>query len=115
MTTWTVRLGLSLIVVVGFWANRLPAQEVLVVPLVPYEPALQPPPSFPFSPRPRPAPAPSAVHRCMNKHGVGCAADPYYPTCGSCHYEWNFAFGSCRWFFDQPCIPGHGHYRHGPR
>src|SRR6185369_13232099 len=96
MKTWTARLGLSLIVVVGFWTNRLPAQEVLLVPAIPYEPALQPPGDFPFSPRPRPAPSPSAVHRCMNGHGVGCQADPYYPVCGSCRYEFLFAFGSCR-------------------
>jgi hypothetical protein len=46
MGTWTLRLGLSLLVVVAFGVNRLPAQDavppaqqVLVVPAVSYEPA----------------------------------------------------------------------------
>ena len=54
MKTWMLRLGMSLIVVVGFWTNRLPAQEVLLVPEVPYVPAYHPPANFPFTPRPRP-------------------------------------------------------------
>ena len=108
MRTWTVRLGLSLMVVVGFWMSRLPAQEILLVPVVPYEPAHQPPTGFPFALRPQPTPADYLARRLLNSHGMGCANDPYYPTCGNLHYEFRFIFGSCRSFFDQPCVPGQG-------
>ena len=106
MKMWTVRLGLSLMIIVGFWTNPLPAQEILVVPAIPYEPAYQPPGNNPFAPRP---PAPKATHlpvRLLNSHGVACQNDPYYPTCGNVFYELRFAFGSCRSFFDQACVPG---------
>ena len=56
MKTGTLRLGLSLMVVIGCWANRLPAQEILVVPTVEYEPEHHLPQGFPFAPRPQPAP-----------------------------------------------------------
>ena len=54
MKTWTLRLGLSLMVVVGFWTNPLPAQ-VIVVPTVPYEPDHRPYYEMPLVPRQLPA------------------------------------------------------------
>jgi hypothetical protein len=105
MRTWMLRLGLSLMVVVGFWTNPLPAQEILVVPTIPYEPAYQPPMPFPFPPGPRPGPADHHLRRVLNSHGMGCKDDPFYTTCGSLHYELRFIFGSCRSFFSQGCDP----------
>ena len=114
MTTWTVRLGLSLMVVIGFWTNRLPAQEVLLVPYVPYEPALQPPPSYPYHVRPLAA-SDKALHRAFNKHGMCCADDGYYRICAGWRYEAHFVFGSCNWFFGQPCEPSMAHEKHWRR
>jgi hypothetical protein len=106
MKTWTVRLGLSLMVVIGCWANRLPAQEILVVPTVEYEPAHHEPFTFPFAPRPQPAPANHVVCRALNSHGMGCQEDPYTIAASSWRYEMRFIFGSSRWFLAQPCVPG---------
>lgn len=106
MKTWTVRLGLSLMVVVSFWADRLPAQEVLLVPAIPYEPAHHGSPTYPLTPRPLPAPADHHLRRMLNSHGMGCQDDLYSPACNSWHYHMRFAFGSCRSFFDIPCEPG---------
>ena len=105
MTIWTVRLGLSLMIVIGFWTNPLPAQQILLVPAVPYEPAQQPPGYFLFTPRPQPS-ADHGLHRALNKHGVACQADGYYNTCAGWRYEARFIFGSCSSFFNQPCEPG---------
>lgn len=145
MRQWTLRLGLSLMVVVGFWTSQSPAQEpipqpkkapvqvlpppalqplpvygphVFVVPVTPYEPAHHPelPPAF--APR---LPAPLAnghITRTLNNCGIGCGMDPFYSACSNLHYELYFAFGSCRWFFNESCPPyglrhgngyGHGH------
>jgi hypothetical protein len=114
MQTWTLRLGLSLIVVVGYWTHRLPAQEILIVPEIRYEPAHHAPAPFPFAPRPVSAPADHFGQRCLNKHGVGCKDDPYAPACSSLHYELRFMFGSCRSFFEQPCAPARP-FKHTPR
>lgn len=105
MKTSTLRLGLSLMVVVGFWTNPLPAQ-VLVVPTVPYEPAPRPYYDMPLVPRQLPATPNDLVHRSMYNHGVGCGPDGYYNTCPGWRYEAHFIFGSCSWFFGQPCTPG---------
>ena len=99
-----MRLGMSLMLVVGFWTNRLPAQEIFVVPEVFYEPA-RPGPTPLILPRPLPTPADHLARRAVNHCGVGCQDDPYYPTCGSWRYEARFIFGSCRSFFEQPCAP----------
>lgn len=117
MKTWTLRLGLSLMVVVSFWTNRLPAQpaqEILVVPEIRYEPDHHVPAYLPIAPRPRPLPADHPWHHSLNKCGVGCKDDPFYPTCGSLHYELRFMLGSCRTFFEQPCEPGR-YWKHSPR
>jgi hypothetical protein len=112
----TIRLGLSLMVVVGFWTNRLPAQDIFVVPVTPYAPAYHPysPPAF-FSPPP-PPPANHGLKQCLNKYGMHCTVDPFYPVCGNWRYEANFIFGSCRYWMGEGCapIPGHGQ-KHGWR
>ena len=99
-----MRLGLSLMLVVGFWTNRLSAQEVLVVPEVFYEPERHPP-GAPIMPRPRPAPADHLAKRVVNHFGLSCKDDPYSPVCGSWRYEAHFIFGGCHWFFGEPCAP----------
>src|SRR5260370_25635384 len=76
MKTWTLRLGLSLMVGIGCWANRLPAQEILVVPTVEYEPEHHDPYVFPFGPRPQPAPSKHLVCRALSKHGMACQEHP---------------------------------------
>jgi hypothetical protein len=104
MRTWTLRLGMSLMVVVGFWTNGLRAQEILVVPTVPYEPDQHERAYLPLGLRPQPRPADHLARRLLNSHGLGCQDDSY-ATCGSWRYEARFIFGSCRAFFDQSCAP----------
>src|SRR5262245_24664778 len=99
-----MRLGLSLMIVLGFWANRLPAQEMLlVVPTIPYEPAMHPPANYPYLARPQPPRSESTLHRVLNGHGMACGVDWYSMPCGNFHYELNFVFGSCRYFFGDSC------------
>jgi hypothetical protein len=128
MQRWTVRLGLSLMVLVGFWTNRLPAQ-VLVVPHAHYEPAhhvfVVPPAAYEpahhfygtpaFAPRLPAPPAKHGIARMFNQCGVCCGMDPFYSACGNLHYELDFWFGSCRWFFQEACPPGgcNHNYRSG--
>ena len=104
MRTWTQRLGMSLMIVVGFWTNGLRAQEVLVVPEVHYEPESHQPAYLPFSPRPKAPPADHLARRALNCTGVGCQDDAY-AACGSWRFEADFIFGSCRTFFKLPCAP----------
>lgn len=114
MNTWTTRLCMSLTVVIAFWAKPVGAQDVLVVPTVPYEPAHHPAGPMPFAPRPNPALSNRYLQSCFNSHGVGCQVDPYYPLCGNLNYELNFAFGSCRWFWNEPCHPNAPCYQRKP-
>ena len=115
MRQWTIRIGLSLLVVLGFWANDLPAQQqiylpaqpqIFVIPTVPYEPAHQPYGPTPLAARPVPPPSQYPLHRSANNHGLGCGMDPWYSQCGNLHYEARFVFSSCRWFFNETCPPG---------
>jgi len=111
MKTEALRLGLSLMIVIGCWADRLPAQvilpaqEILVVPTVEYEPDHHPPQGFPLAPLPQRAPANSVVCRALNSHGMACQWDPYTIAASNLHYELRFVFGSSRWFLALPCVP----------
>lgn len=113
MRTWTMKLGLSLMVVLSFRAERLPAQEItigpfehiLVVPAAPYEPARVMPMPYVAAPRTPPPPARHAVNYLFNMHGMGCQSNAPWGACGSYHYDMRFIFGSCRDFFGEPCYP----------
>jgi hypothetical protein len=113
MRTWTVRLGLSLMVVVGFWTNRLPAQvqfvvapgqQVLVFPTVPYEPDSHPPSDYPFYVRPKREKAKHLYKRVLNCVGMGCqdSADGW---CGNFWSEYRYIYGSCRDWYSDKCSP----------
>ncbi len=114
MCIWTVRLGLSLMVVVGMWTNRTPAQqtnreaapEVLLMPAAKYEPGHQPNFGMPFVPKTHPQSANHAVRRTLNNHGLGCENDSFFAGCANWRYEARFIFGSCRSFFGESCPPG---------
>src|SRR5213083_877071 len=118
MRTRTIWLGLSLMVALGFWADRLPAQtvmvgpsgeQVFVVPTVPYEPALIPPIPSSLEPPPPPGPARHRLQRLLNQHGLGCESNAPWGACGNIHYDYHFIFGSCRTFFRELCEPNqHG-------
>jgi len=114
MKVWTLRLGLSLMVALGFWADRLPAQtvvtmtngeQILVVPTVPYEPAHHYPNAMPFAPRNMPGPASHHLQHLMNQHGMGCKENTPWGCCGNFHSDFRFIFGSCRSFFGENCDP----------
>lgn len=124
MRTWTVRLGLSLMVVVGLWTNRVPAQESVAPPQfygVPPQPCVMPPPylvvvpTVPFVPDyhpaypplhvpPSPPPSKCAVVRTLNHFGMACHADPWGTT-GNFASEFHWAFSSSRQWFGDPCVP----------
>lgn len=86
------------------YAQTVMPPYVLLVPVVPYEPALHPPYPMPFYPKPLPAPAQHAHRRLFNNQGLGCQANPD-GACGNFHSEMRFIFGSCRSFFLEPCVP----------
>ncbi len=114
--TWATRLGMSLMIVVGMWTTRAPAQQpknyldpsppIMIMPAVPYEPGHQPYMGMPFVPKSYPPPADHALRRVLNSHGMGCDYDPYYAGCVNWRYEFRFMFGSCRSFFNESCPPG---------
>ncbi len=124
MRMWSVRLGLSLTVMVSVWTHGLPAQErigmptpdligvppanwgyqLFVVPTVPYEPDHYDPLPPPFEELPRPGTARHRLMQLMNQHGYGCDGAGGW-GCGSFTYDMHFFFGSCRDFFNQRCEP----------
>ncbi len=103
MRTTTLRVGLSLMVVISLWAGRLAAQEVYVVPTVPFDPDHHAP-SPNLIPRPAPPPAKHLYKQVLNHFGMACQPDPWnYPF--TFHQEMNWMFGSTRTWFNEPCIP----------
>jgi hypothetical protein len=107
----TVRLGLSLLVAMGWWVQRLPAQAP-TAPEAPSPPArLSPAPVLASAPccggeagPDQPGPPKTLLRQALNRHGVGCYTTHNVPGCGSLHSELTFIFGSCRVFFGEPCM-----------
>src|SRR5438067_1286407 len=102
----TVRLGLSLVLALECWAQRLPAQT----PTPPPPPAMVPAEcaSCADSSRGAGPGGPERKHlltRVANKYGVGCNATHDSFGCGSAQAQLTFIFGSCRAFFGEPCEP----------
>ncbi len=104
MRTTTLRLGLSLMVVLSLWTGRLAAQQVYVVPTVPYDPDHHPASPPPLPARPKPEPAKHLYKRVLNHFNLGCQADPWGFT-GNFHSEASWMFGSSRSWFMEPCVP----------
>jgi hypothetical protein len=120
-----VRLGLSLMLAMGWWVQRLPAQAPAApTPAAPTAPALA-------APVYAPAQAPCACaadgmtgqpgqRSRLARIGLGCYTTHNSPGCGSLHSELTFIFGSCRQFFGEPCFarpvqypaPEYGFYGH---
>ena len=106
MRTWTVRLGLSLMVGIGWWTTKLPAQE-------PTAPAPAAPPAVLPVTHAVPLEAEPGhghhrdglLHRAARAHGYGCYATHNTVGCSSLRAELTFMFGSCRAFFGEPCVP----------
>jgi hypothetical protein len=102
MKRCTVRLGLSLMVAMSWWVQRLPAQAPAAPP--PAAPA-QAPCCGARDDNPPPLSAQNGLlHRVLNKHGLGCFTTHNTVGCGSLHSELTFFFGSCRAFFGEPCM-----------
>ena len=113
MIRGSVRLGLSLMVMLSVWTHGLPAQEligvppprawlVFVVPTIPYEPEHLDPLLPPYEPPPAPGTARHRLMQLMKQHGYACGTDNGW-GCGNFTYEMYFFFGSCREFFGQRC------------
>ena len=122
MKTTTLRLGLSLMIALCLWANRLPAQaivpaqpdvQVFVVPIVPYVPEYHAPLGPPYAVPPPPGPANHRLQYLLNQHGMACQSNARWGACGNLHYDCAFIFGSCRTFFNERCYPNYGYGKHG--
>jgi hypothetical protein len=112
-----VRLGLSLMVAAGWWVQRLPAQS-----------ASAPAPLIVISATADVAPpvqsADQAGHLArwhehtkefLNKYGRCCSSDVNNPGCSGWRADLQFVFGSCRYWFGEPCLPmGPGPFSHHP-
>jgi hypothetical protein len=99
----TIRLGLSLMLAMGWWVQRLPAQT----PAAPL-PAHSAPCHCASVLDPDAPPGPQRktfTVRALNHFGLCCASSHNQPTCGNLHSELTFIFGSCRQFFGEPCLP----------
>ena len=106
MKRCSMRLGLSLILAMGWWVQRLPAQTPTA-----------PPPAVPEQAPCRgcalnsDAPAgPQAgtqkrfIHKALNHFGLGCWTTHNSPGCGSLYSNVRFVFGSCHSFYGEPCL-----------
>jgi hypothetical protein len=120
MKRCTVRLGLSLMLAMGWWVQRLPAQAPAApAPLAPAQAPCCNSAAGADASTDQSGPT-SALRRAFNKHGVGCATSHNVPGCGSLRSELTFFFGSCRVFFGEPCLappprlsaPSYGVYGH---
>ena len=106
MKRWTVRLGLSLMVAAGWWVQRLPAQTAgapapaIVIPAPTPLPPVAPPV---YSADPA-GPAKGPIKAYFNKLGRCCSSDVNSPGCGGTRAELQFIFGSCRYWFGEPCL-----------
>lgn len=95
-----VRLGLSFIVGLGCWFGRVEAQTpagneiVEVREMGPLERTL-----------PTLGRSNGAVRESLNRHGYCCGQHHDWYGCGGWHAQCTFAFGSCRTFFGEPCLP----------
>jgi hypothetical protein len=102
----TIRIGLSLMVAAGWWVQKLPAQT----PTEPLPPIV--------NQRACPAPAPTPIDssssptsvrqwfkQVANNYGRCCSSDVNNPGCMGWRAEAQFVFGSCRYWFGEPCLP----------
>ncbi|GEM_PF-6375681 len=94
------RLGLSFIVGLGCWFGRVEAQtpagpEVIEARVVTPASTLLPTPNR----------QDGAIRDCFHRHGYLCGQHLDWYGCGGWHAQNAFAFGSCRTFFGEPCLP----------
>src|SRR5688572_600023 len=136
-----LRVGLSLIVAVGLWASRLPAQAPIPIPppiqipppivqkapmapgyLTPYPPHVLVVPYVPYEPAHHPYSDAALVpplqpppgKHCLQRmfNSHGMGCQANPDGTGNLHSEFRFVFGSSRWFFGESCWPNLGHH-HG--
>jgi hypothetical protein len=110
-----IRVGLSLMVAAGWWVQRLPAQSSAAapVPLLVYKAPSATVEVTPASAREPMLPAvrnylveqKEAVKGYFNKYGRCCSSDMNNPGCMGPRAELQFVFGSCRYWFGEPCLP----------
>jgi hypothetical protein len=106
-----IRVGLSLVLAVGWGAGRLPAQTPGTPVPPPGTPAIQEAPVEAGRGGFR-RPLASAAHTTYwhskataNKVGMCCSAYVDSPGCGSLHSHLVFQFGSCHGWFGEACNP----------
>jgi hypothetical protein len=105
MKRTTIRVGLSLMVAVGWWVQKVPAQTpTAAAPTVVIEAACPAPALTPID-----SSSPTSVRQWFkqvaNHYGRCCSSDLNNPGCMGWRAEAQFVFGSCRYFFGEPCLP----------
>jgi hypothetical protein len=116
-----IRVGLSLLVAVGWWVQKLPAQTPPApLPPVVNQPACPPDPLAALPPVVNQAASPAValtpidsstptfrqrLKQVANKYGRCCSSDMNNPGCMGPRAELQFIFGSCRYWFGEPCLP----------
>jgi hypothetical protein len=116
MKEWTLRLGMSLIVMIGVWPNPVPAQEylhfpkpsewpeVLVIPTLFWEPDLHPPYPLTLEAAPPPPPSQKLCRRLFNHFGMACGVNEDIIG-GNVFEHTHLVYGSSHDFFREPCAP----------
>jgi hypothetical protein len=100
-----IRVGLSLMVAVGWWVQKVPAQTPTteIAPVV-NRAACPGPAQTPID-----SSSPTTVRQWFkqvaNHYGRCCSGDLNNPGCMGWRAEAQFVFGSCRYFFSEPCLP----------
>lgn len=112
-----IRVGLSLMVAAGWWVQRLPAQSAgAPAPLIVVQATCEAPASV--EPARRPGPLvrwQESTVAFLNKYGRCCSSDVNNPGCSGFRSDLQFVFGSCRYWFGEPCLPmGPGPFNHNP-
>ena len=95
-----LRLGLSFIVGLGCWFGRVEAQTPAGPETAQAPSAAPAAPVAPMSSRPD-----GALRDHFNRHGYLCGQHLDWYGCGGWRAQTTFAFGSCRTFFGEPCLP----------
>jgi hypothetical protein len=105
MKRCTIRIGLSLMVAVGWWVQKVPAQT----PATEVTPVVNRAACPASALTPIDSSSPTSVRQWFkqvtSKYGRCCSSDLNNPGCMGWHAEAQFIFGSCRVFFGEPCLP----------
>ena len=105
MKRTTIRVGLSLMVAVGWWVQKVPAQTPTTATPIAVIEASTPAPALTPIDSSSPTSVKQWLKQVANRYGRCCSGDLNNPGCMGWRAEAQFVFGSCRYFFSEPCLP----------